>query len=258
MPERKESFGKEDVLQLTEPTLACVEFHSSFQGVVAPGMYSAIIQCREHAGNDHGYYLAVGMMVNEHTFTLLLEMEDYGKTFECYRPRKEETKMPEGRELEIVAASLKSNGENELAERIYGAANIISLETAGRLVEAATDIQKVSEELLDRSMDEPAIRLKAVIAQLIDSEGKVTLGGAMAMRRQLDELLCELESVVKRLHLRADEFYSMMRFDDPHMIHDEEFYDRLFTGFVWEAEEYNFFDALGAFERFIAHRKNMS
>ena len=158
MPESKESFGKEDVLQLTEPTLACVEFHSSFQGVVAPGMYSAIIQCREHAGNDHGYYLAVGMMVNEHTFTLLLEMEDYGKTFECYRPRKEETKMPEGRELEIVAASLKSNGENELAERIYGAANIISLETAGRLVEAATDIQKVSEELLDRSMDEPAIR----------------------------------------------------------------------------------------------------
>ena len=58
--------------------------------------------------------------------------------------------------------------------------------------------------------------------------------------------------------VRADEFYSMMRFDDPRMIHVEEYYDKLYTGFVWEAEEYGLFEALDALERFIARRGDMS
>ena len=50
----------------------------------------------------------------------------------------------------------------------------------------------------------------------------------------------------------------MMRFDDPRMIHVEEYYDKLYTGFVWEAEEYGLFKALDALERFIARRGDMS
>lgn len=249
---------KTDILAMTEPAHAFIRFNASFSGAVTPGLYPAIIQCREHAGHDHGYYLAAGMMVNEHTFTILLELDDYGKTFECILPRGARVKLPECGELESVRAGLEADGEHELAARISSAANVISQEASGRLADAALELQKVSEELLNRDLDEPAIRLKAVIARFIDSSGRVTLDGADVMRKQLDELLRELESVVNRLRLRADEFYSMMRFDDPHMIHVEEFYDKLYTGFIWEAEVYGLFDALEALKRFGAHRKDMT
>ncbi len=161
-------------------------------------------------------------------------------------------------ELEAIANDLDCVRGNPDAARIRSDAAMISGEIPGETIVAVSDLAQLEKELANKGAAAASVRLRAVVAHYIDSQGLVTVSGLMLLREDVDAQLAALGPAVRSALAKAEELYGILRWNKPKTVRcSEELYSRVYDGFMYEADECSLIDSLEAVNRFLTRCRPM-